>query len=463
MKKLGLLLFLACFLLLALAPAVGMLVFGPSQAAANEILAQPPQVTEDDGSFNFQVLNDASDYLKDRFWLRQELITVNAAIEASVFRESASEDVLLGKAGWLFFAETLDDYQGQNSLTQRQLWAAAHTLGLIREYAEDNGVRLLFVPVPNKNSVYPEKMPDSAVPTDESTNYERLLAALSHEGVETLDLLPRFLAHKDEIQLYHSLDSHWNNLGAALAHDAILEALGMEGTAYYPDAFVLRRDHEADLYAMLYPAGTALDEQFYPDRDWAFSYARPIRSPEDQRIQTTAETPEGRLLMFRDSFGNTLHAFLAEDFSSALFSRAMPYDLRLLKTQQPDILILEIVERNLEWLAQRPPILPAPVRTLDLSAALPAASCLLNVGEDDTGFFHVNGELSLDPDPDSPVWIEANGIIYEASPVGETERSFAAYLPEAAAGWKVYWRTNGVLLAVEAAVHSETQAPSLSQ
>ena len=62
------------------------------------------------------------------------------------------------------------------------------------------------------------------------------------------------------------------------------------------------------------------------------------------------------------SFGNALHADLAEDFGVALFSRAMPYDLSLTDDVQPDTLIVELVERNLCWLCTRPPLLPAPVR-----------------------------------------------------------------------------------------------------
>ena len=149
MKKTGLLLFLVAFVLLAFLPFVGMLIFGPADAAANEILADAPKLENKDGSFNRQVLNDASDYVADRFWLHQELITLNAKLESTLFRESASKDVVLGKDGWLYFAETLDDYQGENLMTDRQIWAAARCLYLVSEYAESKGARTLFVVAPN--------------------------------------------------------------------------------------------------------------------------------------------------------------------------------------------------------------------------------------------------------------------------------------------------------------------------
>ena len=445
MKKIEAFLFIGVFLLLALAPAVGLLVFGPAPTAANEILAQPPELTKPGGSFNASVLSDAAAYIRDRFWLRQELVTCNSAVEAEIFHESASPKVLLGREGWLYFAETLDDFVGRNRLSSRQLWAAAHTLALIREEAGRRGVRLLLVPVPNKNTVYPAYMPTWASRTEEPTNYDNLLAALEAAEVPAVDLRPVMEAHREVIQLYHTLDSHWNQLGAALANNAVLEALDRPVTAWQPSAYRAVRNHQPDLYQMLYPAGTGLDLQYEPDREWSFAYARPIRSPEDQRIQTESEMGTGALLMFRDSFGNTLHRFLAEAFSTACFSRAMPYDLRLLDSESADTLILEIAERHLPWLAQRAPILLAPLRSLDCSGAQPVEAIAVNALVSGGDWYGISGKLPLAPDVDSPVWLEADGTVYEASPVGETPDSFAAYLPQKPETMYVCWRTGGSL------------------
>jgi len=78
----------------------------------------------------------------------------------------------------------------------------------------------------------------------------------------------------------------------------------------------------------------------------SFSYVNPPRSDEDILMQTTQENaPNGRLLLCRDSFGNALHSFLAEDFRKAIITRQMPYPLE--QVQEGDTVIIEIVERNL--------------------------------------------------------------------------------------------------------------------
>lgn len=94
---------------------------------------------------------------------------------------------------------------------------------------------------------------------------------------------------------------------------------------------------------MLYPKGTQKEEtQVYQT---SFSYVNLPRSDEDILMQTTQENaPNGRLLLCRDSFGNALHPFLAEDFREAIITRQMPYPEQV---QEGDTVIIEIVERNL--------------------------------------------------------------------------------------------------------------------
>lgn len=445
MKKVLLTVFLAIFLLMCLAPFAGLLIFGASDAAANEILAQPPTVKTEDGRLNLDYLSDAGGWLADHFALRQEYITANAALEAAVFRESASEDVILGKDGWLFYRSTLDDYQGLNLLSDREIWSAAHCLSMIQSYAQSRGISFLFTVAPNKNTLYPQFMPDAVTRSDAPGNLKRLEQALAQQGVNYLDLCGAFRA--EDAVLYHRLDSHWNNLGAALAHDAIMEKLGI---AYVPryrqEQFTEEASHDGDLYRMLYPAGTQKDIQQQPAFAWEFTYQRPIRSPEDQTILTASDNQPGKLLMFRDSFGNTLHPFMAESFGEACFSRAMPYTLSMLDTEQPDTLVIEIVERNIPWLVQRAPELPAPVCNLLIPQTQTDCSAVCSFTQLSDGSFCYTGDLGETPDTQSLIYLLCDGVIYEAFPAGESENAFTAYLSVQADTVQVLFERDGNLI-----------------
>ena len=122
-QKQGRLLCALCLALL-LIPLAGMLLAGPSDAVSNERLAAKPRLMRA-GKLNPDFLSETADYFAGHFYLRPALLTANSTVQAAVFRESASEDVVLGDGGWLFYADTLEDFQGTNPMTGRALFCAA--------------------------------------------------------------------------------------------------------------------------------------------------------------------------------------------------------------------------------------------------------------------------------------------------------------------------------------------------
>ncbi|HAJ65552.1 MAG TPA: hypothetical protein DCM61_03100, partial [Clostridiales bacterium] len=58
------------------------------------------------------MLGETTDYIADHFFLRSELVNAWAELNASVFKTSSEEQVVLGSDGWLYYASTLDDYMG---------------------------------------------------------------------------------------------------------------------------------------------------------------------------------------------------------------------------------------------------------------------------------------------------------------------------------------------------------------
>ena len=428
------------FLGLCALPLAALLVLGPAEAASNQVLASAPSLTNRDGSFNDGVLTDLSDYLSDRFGFRQELITLQARLTAALFHESAADSVLLGSEGWLYYADTLPDYEGTNALTHRQPWAGARTLRLIQGAARAQGAQFLFTVAPNKNSLYPDAMPDRYPRSDTPGNWQRLRVQLEALGVAYVDLTETLTR---EEPVYYRTDSHWNDYGAALAHDAILEALGETGAAAQ-EPFTTGT-HLGDLYAMLYPTGTETETCPVLDRDRTFTYTAPFRSPEDMTIRTESAGALGSLLMYRDSFGNNLYAPLAESFSKACFSRSMPLQLELMEETQPDLVLFELVERNLSWLCTQPPVLAA-LPCEPVEAETTGASVALTIREAN-GLTCYSGSLEA-LDWDSPVYLSLDGTCYEATPAGTGDNPFTLYGPKADVV-RVYYRSGGRWLEAE--------------
>ena len=195
-------------------------------------------------------------------------------------------------------------------------------------------------------------------------------------------------AGKDGKSYYHRLDSHWNNMGAAVAAEALASKLNISIYPWTQESYSIVKNHKGDLYEMLYPAGKRLDENIEFHRKFSFRYlfrteTDPVipsseekteaeingtdyysenRPPEDNiKIETVSGEDTGNLLMFRDSFGNALYPFMADTFSYSAFSRLIPYRMDWLDEGEFDYIVVEIVERNLKNLASKAPVMPAPI------------------------------------------------------------------------------------------------------
>ena len=103
--------------------------------------------------------------------------------------------------------------------------------------------------------------------------------------------------------------------------------------------------------------------------------------------------------------------------------------------------MIELVERNLNYLSERAPLFPAPRRVLSGEPGTGGARAQVAVLEDGklAGYVRLEGTLAGAVDERSPIYVEADGTLYEASPVGvsedwEIEKPFTLYVPEGGVG-----------------------------
>lgn len=394
--------FLATALCLCLVLSVGILFAGPAQAGANEQLSDAPALLTEEGTINTVFLTQISDWVRDHFFLRQELISVDHWLSARLFQTSGDAGVVLGSDGWLYYTDTLTDYTGTDPMTERELFSAANNLRLMADYTEEQGRQFLFVIAPNKNSLYSQNMPDYGAQAEE-TNASRLLALLDAQNVETVDLFQAF--RQEDRTLYFSHDSHWNTMGAALGADLINGTFGVESN-YYGGDFSQTTPHDGDLYAMLYPAFTDPEQDYVYGGTLDYSFTTSATRP-DAIVLNTEGNGQTSLLAYRDSFGNLLFPFLADSFSTARFSRSTTYDL----TYEADCVLIELVERNLRYLIKNIPVMPAP----QVQPTLPdtVSGTLAATSNTRGDYLQIKGQLPS-VDADSSVYVVCGTDAYEA-------------------------------------------------
>ena len=134
---------------------------------------------------------------------------------------------LAGSDGFLFYRNSLEYVAGGDLEKQRK---GKNPLPVILEFKQELdalGVDFLFVPVPTKVEVYPEKLdPDFKKLDGAIVNpyLRKLMLSLSREGVEVVDLLPAFLAAKAKAPtdlLFQHQDTHWTDRGLRLAAELL--------------------------------------------------------------------------------------------------------------------------------------------------------------------------------------------------------------------------------------------------
>lgn len=427
-------LFTGVFLALCVCLSLGMLVFGTAESAANEQLSEMPSWKTQDGSINTDYLSQLQSFVNDRFFLRQELITLDRRM-SNALGVSGEPSVIAGKDGWLFFTETLSDYTGTDLMTNRELFSAASNVALMEEYCRSRGKDFTFIITPNKNSLYGQYMPDYGV-TAKTTNAKLFHSLLDQLEVPYVDLFAAFGEQAEP--LYFAHDSHWNSKGAALGADLINASFGVESD-YFGGDFSYKIAHDGDLYAMVFPGAqdTEMNPVYGGKLDFTF---KGMATQPDAIVLMTEGTKEGSLLCYRDSFGILLFPYLADSYGSAKFSRVVNYDL----TGNEDYVAIELVERNLDYLIQNVPVMPSPQRSIDLptSSSGTVQAAIKENARAGEGCVQLAGTLPQNPDADSCVYVVCDGAVYEAFCL--ENNGFAANIPQNTTAQYVIYNIGGV-------------------
>lgn len=398
---------------LLLTPSAGLLFAGPSQSTSAEKreLADFPSLTADD-TLNTAYLSEAGDWFEEHFAGRTAFVTANSLLKQCTLGSVYGDEVLIGKNGYLFYDGTLDDYFRRHRMTERELFITAYNIRLLQDYCSERGAQFLFALAANKNTLYPQYMPDHYLEGNGKSNARALLPYLDALGVEYVNMAD-ILAGRDD--LYYKKDSHWTPEGAYLGYQALMTGLDKE--KFLPGAPVWKmQGHVGDIEEMLLPEG--FSSETAPALTWDFHYSADAGA-DAPNVRTKNPDGTGTLMMYRDSFGEGLLPYLAETFSSCWFTQIWPCVMNDIDEINAQYVILEKVERNLIDLAVRPAIMRPPAADPGEGAVCMSSSQAEL--RDEGSLVQVHGSIE-------PALLETDTPIYIAVGSGSSRIVYRAFL-----------------------------------
>ena len=268
------------------------------------------------------------DYLTDQVPLRDRWIAVKTYAELAVGKRE-SGGVYIGKDHYL-----MDKF---STYSTKQLRINAAALASLQAAAAKDHIRMQTMLVPIAAQMLTDKLPPFASAAD----YETILAALQEQGVSMIDLAKVLSAHTDE-DIYYRTDHHWTSLGAYYAYAAWMQTLGRQDEII-PQADWTKETLCEDFRGTTWnkvplrgvPADSITAWYLHADRKVRYNdgkmqgsslYARKYLSGSDQYavflnsnqaetvIRGSGAAGSGKLLLIKDSYGNTFAQFPSEQF-----------------------------------------------------------------------------------------------------------------------------------------------------
>ncbi|HEY2945677.1 MAG TPA: hypothetical protein VGN09_24810 [Vicinamibacteria bacterium] len=287
---------------------------------------------------------------------KQRPTRMSAEPQLDAIAASALESkVLRGKAGRLFLAH--DSYEshrqiiGERPLSSDELDAWERGTAARMADLGPLGSRLVHLIGPAPQVVHPDELPDSMAVSSARPALqvlERLGAMRPRPEV----LYP--LAELVEVRKIHDpfskTDSHWNDLGAYIAYEAVMDQLG--------DGVPARRVARTEVSFQETCYTGDLGGKLRPQRASIFLRARldhpRARVVEDNLVRNHGRravfeceaAPPGTCHVFGDSWAYAMMLFLAESFRRVVFyHRVNVVDRSPVERERPEVVLMVLTER----------------------------------------------------------------------------------------------------------------------
>jgi|KBSSwiS6_1023812.scaffolds.fasta_scaffold03914_2 hypothetical protein len=345
---------------------------GGDQEAENRDLAKFPAF---DGTLTSALAwpQGLDEWFQDHFGFRSTLVRWYGESRYYGLHVSPSSQVVRGKNGWLYYAEDagLDDFTNEHLLPAGEIANWRETVVRALNWCRAHGIAYVFTIPPDKHVIYPEYFDDHVRQLTPVSRADQVFTATLDTGV-VVDVRQVMLAAKSRERLYHMTDTHWNDRGAFLAYQQIIDAVhrqlpavpGARDRSAFKETTRLLNGRDLAAIIGLKRVMSEEDLQLVPKQPHRYVVVEPKGSyatAGEGRIVT--EIPGStlpRAVIFRDSFTSLLAPYLSEHFSRVVYLWQNNFDADEALKEHADVVIEEIVGRHLHNFIPSPELIPDP-------------------------------------------------------------------------------------------------------
>lgn len=161
---------------------------------------------------------------------KKESTSRDITVKRDAMAETRTDEfeVVLGKEGYLFFRETVENYCGTNIATVSKIDKFVNEtvnaqLTALENRAGGMDVEIIYVLIPNASFAYSDYLPDDAEKETYSTLYDQISEALTKSNATFINMRDVFEQHKDDgYMLYNKTDSHITDYAGFLVYTEIM-------------------------------------------------------------------------------------------------------------------------------------------------------------------------------------------------------------------------------------------------
>jgi alginate O-acetyltransferase complex protein AlgJ len=293
-------------------------------------------------------------FFNDNFGFRDALVWLGSNIKVNILSVSPRQQVyFVGKNGWIFYSptigdsnETMDEYRGLMPLSEQRLADIRESFENLAALVKKNGGKLYAGFIPNKQTIYPEYLPDHIkrhLITKENRRLNQFYRYMcTCPTVTIIDLESELVneKNKSDYLLYNPRTdySHWNMRGAYVAYKKIMERIKQD---FKNVPIIQCGDLEFERVAKLQDGDHPLFANMF---EW---YGKEL-VPETVHFKNAIKKSELKVIFLGDSCGRNIAPYFEQTFKNILFYRAKHFSRELLEKEKPDIVIWLRVARYVD-------------------------------------------------------------------------------------------------------------------